>query len=71
MGSFFFYLQLQGYTLDAVTSVPSVVNSGSSSNPIAGAEVHMKFMVSSALKKETQEHVYFVKGDGTFKTISQ
>lgn len=59
-----------GYKLDAVTSVPSVSNSGSSDNPVASAEVHMKFSVSTALKKDSQEHAYYMKGDGSFMSLN-
>ncbi len=59
-----------GYTLNAVSSIPSVVNAGTSSNPIAGAEVHMKYSVSTAIKKDSGENVYYVKGDGSFSPIN-
>jgi hypothetical protein len=59
-----------GYTLNAITSVPSVFNKGTSSNPIAAAEVHMQFTVSTAIKKDIQEHVYYVKGDGSFEHVN-
>lgn len=59
-----------GYKLDAITSVPSVTNSGSSDNPIASAEVHMHFSVTSATKKDSQEHAYYVKGDGSFQQLN-
>jgi hypothetical protein len=59
-----------GYKLDAMTSVPSIANSGSTDNPVASAEVHMKFSVTTAIKKDSQEHAYYVKGDGSFMSLN-
>jgi hypothetical protein len=59
-----------GYKLDAVTTVPSISNSGSTDNPVASAEVHMKFSVTTAIKKDSQEHAYYVKGDGSFMSLN-
>jgi len=58
-----------GFKLDAITSVPSVMNTGSSDNPIASAEVHMHYSVTSAVKKDSQESVFYVKGDGSFQQL--
>jgi hypothetical protein len=59
-----------GYTLNAVTSISSVINAGSHSNPIAAAEVHMKYIISTSIKKDSVENVYYVKGDGSFTSLN-
>jgi hypothetical protein len=59
-----------GYSLSAQTSIPTVLNMGTSDNPIAGAEIHLSYQVDTILKKQQFDWVFFAKGDGSFKLIN-
>lgn len=47
-----------------------LIKKGTDQNPIAGAEVHIAYSISTVLKVSKMEDIYFVEGDGTFKIIS-
>lgn len=58
-----------GYSLDAVASVPSITNAGSTQNPIAAAELLIDATVKTPLNTARMSASYYVKGDGMFKAL--
>jgi hypothetical protein len=60
---------LWGYTFNAQVSVPNVTNAGTSSNPLAAAEVLVSWTVDTVLKHEQQSSDYYVRGDGSFEQL--
>ncbi len=59
-----------GYSFDSEASVPSVINLGSKTAPVAGMELQIKWTVKTALKHEQQQSAYFVDGKGGFKDLN-
>ncbi|HTL11156.1 MAG TPA: hypothetical protein VL588_01630 [Bdellovibrionota bacterium] len=55
-----------GYTFNATGTVPSVVNAGTSSSPLAAAEVLVDWSIDTALKHSQSSRSYYVRGDGLF-----
>lgn len=60
---------LWGYSFDVKAEVPEVFNMGTSGNPIAAANVIVKWKVSTALKNITESDQYVVNGLGVLKTL--
>lgn len=60
-----------GYHLSLDASVPdsSVVNVGSSENPVAGMMATLNFHISTAIKDSQGKGLYFLQGDGLFKEV--
>jgi hypothetical protein len=59
-----------GYHLDASGGVPSVTNAGTSDDPVAGAQVDVRWNVKTVLKEGDYSASYFVRGDGAFKDLN-
>ena len=59
-----------GYKFNAQATVPSVVNSGTKQNPVASAQLVMKWSVDTVLRHMESSTAYVVRGDGTFEDIS-
>lgn len=60
-----------GYTFNAQTLVPNVVNVGTEAAPIAGAETSIKWEVITPVKHHVMTESYFVRGDGQFVNINE
>jgi hypothetical protein len=58
-----------GYSLDAVASIPSITNAGSTTNPVAGAELLIDATVKTPLNTARMSASYYVRGDGLFKAL--
>lgn len=59
-----------GYTFNANVEVPSVLNTGTKENPIAGAEVQLHWSVDTVVKHIQSTVNFFVKGNGTFINLN-
>jgi hypothetical protein len=55
-----------GWNFQASVSVPSIVNTGSSASPVAGASVELSYKLK-ALNSVERTESFFVKGDGYFQ----
>lgn len=51
-----------GFQLDANAVVPSVFNTGTKKNPVAGMQMNMEWKVTSPLSHEQATETYFVSG---------
>ncbi len=62
---------LWGYKCSIVAEVPdsTIVNVGTSTEPVAGMQVNLKWKIATVLKETNGKHVYFVQGDGFFQEI--
>jgi len=60
---------LWGYTLNMNATIPSVVNVGSSEDPIAAMTVKLGWTIKTVIKESQGSGVYFVRGDGQFSDI--
>lgn len=60
---------LWGYTLNMNATIPSVVNVGSSEDPIAAMTVKLGWVIKTVVKESQGSGVYFVRGDGQFSDI--
>lgn len=58
-----------GFSLDAAVEIPSLVNLGSNTDPVAGMQIDVKWKASSYFKEITQSASVFVQGDGPSKTL--
>lgn len=58
-----------GFKLDVETSVPSVVNAGSSTQPVGAMELLVKWTVSTALQHVEHSQSFYVRGDGQFSDL--
>ncbi len=54
-----------GYTFNASTQIPEVVNVGTKVNPVAGMELDVNWVVKTAVKESRSSAAYFIRGDGT------
>lgn len=59
-----------GFTLTAQVTVPSVINQGSTSNPVAGATINLNYKLSALNTQESMES-FFVNGNGGFSWINK
>jgi hypothetical protein len=59
-----------GYTFNAKTVVPTVLNSGTKENPVGAAELELQWSVDTVMKSHRKSVNYFVKGDGSFVNLS-
>jgi len=61
-----------GYRFDMHSYVPdsSVVNVGSSQNPIAAMQIKLTWKISTYVKDSTNTSVYYIQGDGYFSEIA-
>lgn len=58
-----------GYNMDVTVSVPSVSNAGSSTSPIAAAQLLIASNVSTIINTSQNTESYYVRGDGVFKSM--
>lgn len=59
-----------GYYFSAQALVPNVTNAGSSEDPIAAAELMLRYTVKTTLKHSEVTSSFYVRGDGNFKDLS-
>jgi hypothetical protein len=62
---------LWGYHFTMATSVPdtSVVNVGTSQDPVAGMMVTLNWHISTPIKDSQGQGLYFLQGDGVYKEV--
>jgi hypothetical protein len=60
-----------GYQFDATAEVANVVNVGSSSSPIGGMELLLRWKVSTVMNEVEQTASYFVRGDGAMVDLTR
>ncbi|KAL9650423.1 hypothetical protein ABK040_004648 [Willaertia magna] len=53
-----------GYTFNAEVTLPSIVNAGSSKNPVAQAMIELDYQISTPLKTSKNSDSFTVRGDG-------
>jgi hypothetical protein len=60
-----------GYTFGVDATIPdtSIVNVGTSADPVAGMLVQLGWRISTPIKASSGQSVYFVQGDGVFREI--
>ncbi|MDE2490521.1 MAG: hypothetical protein KGM24_06710 [Elusimicrobia bacterium] len=60
-----------GYHFSMSASVPdtSIVNVGTSADPVAGMMADLSWHISTALKDSQGQGLYFLQGDGAFKEV--
>lgn len=58
-----------GYTFSVNVTIPSITNAGTTTSPIAAAEVLVSWTVDTVINHEQQTADYYVRGDGTFQTL--
>lgn len=58
-----------GYTFNARVAIPSVLNVGSKTAPVAGIEIQIRYSVDTVMKHYEETHDFFVRGDGQFKKL--
>jgi hypothetical protein len=58
-----------GYTFEAQASVPSVTNAGTVKEPVAAAQLQLRWAVSTVLKRDETTVDYYVRGDGYFQAL--
>ena len=59
-----------GYKLNAEVSIPDVINVGTDQDPIAGAQIDVKWHVGTVFKSDDRAESYFVRGDGDLVQIA-
>jgi hypothetical protein len=59
-----------GYTFNADATVPSVVNTGTRRDPVAGMELMLKWSVDTVMKHNEGTASFFVQGDGQFTDLT-
>ncbi len=52
-----------GFEFDASAAIPSVFNTGSKQNPVAGMQMNMEWKVTSPMAHEQGTEAYFVSGE--------
>jgi hypothetical protein len=58
-----------GFTFNANAEVPSVFNTGSSGQPVAGMQLLMKWSVDTVMSHIEQAETFYVGGDNTMKHL--
>lgn len=58
-----------GYTFNALTEVPTVFNSGTKEDPVAGMQLNIKWQINTVLLHNEQTEVFYVGGDGALKHL--
>lgn len=58
-----------GYTFNANAEVPSVFNTGSAEQPVAGMQMLMKWSVDTVMTHAESAETYYVGGDNTMKEM--
>jgi hypothetical protein len=59
-----------GYEFNAEATIPSVVNAGTTADPVAGMEIQLHWSVDTILKHSESTTSFFVRGDGAFTNLS-
>ena len=60
---------LWGYTAESSAYVPSVINLGTSADPVAGMELQVKWHVKTLLVDDQGQAGYFVDGKGNYRSL--
>lgn len=58
------------FAFDAAIPDKSIVNVGTSADPVAGMMVQLGWRVATPIKDSSGESVYFVQGDGGFREVA-
>ncbi len=58
-----------GYKFNAISEVPTVYNSGTSENPVAGMHLNMKWSVETVMQTNIKTESFVIGGDGSFKRL--
>ncbi len=59
-----------GYTFEAEGVVPSILNVGTSADPVAGMSLDLKWKVVTVMKHHERTQSFFIRGDGAFENLS-
>lgn len=59
-----------GFQLDAAAAIPSVFNTGSKQDPVAGMQMNMQWKVTSPVAHEQSTESYFVSGNNSIKQLN-
>lgn len=59
-----------GYNVAVEGGVPAVANAGTKENPLAQAEILVRWNVKTVVKEARTTASFFVRGDGTFSRLS-
>jgi hypothetical protein len=60
---------LFGFNLNVNTVVPTVYNTGTSSNPVAGMQMDLKWQLSTIASENRGAVSYVIEGNGGFKRL--
>ncbi|MNL55313.1 hypothetical protein D3C87_1787160 [compost metagenome] len=58
-----------GFEFAANAEIPSVFNTGSNEQPVAGMQMNMKWMVKSAMSHNVATESFYVGGDNKMKKL--
>lgn len=58
-----------GWSFEANATVPTIFNTGTRSNPVAGMNLLLEWKVSTMLNENIQTNEYFIGGNGLFKAL--
>ena len=59
-----------GYNFDMQAAVPSVTNSGTSTDPVGAAQLQLSWKVNTPLKHSQSTQSFYVQGTGAFMDLS-
>lgn len=61
-----------GYTVDMTAEVPdsTIANVGTAENPIAAMQVQLRYSIHTIIKDVQERQIYYVRGDGQFKSLT-
>lgn len=61
-----------GYNLDMTAVVPdsTIVNVGSSDDPVAAMQLQLKWKVHNPIEDRQGKYIYYMRGDGVFQDLS-
>lgn len=59
-----------GFTFNAEAKIPSVVNAGTSEDPVGAMELMLSWKVNTVMKHSESTASYFVRGDGQFVDLT-
>lgn len=62
-------VQWGGFTLNANVEVPSVFNTGTKEDPVAGMQMVVKWSVGSIISNVQQSETYYISGDNSMKEL--
>jgi hypothetical protein len=58
-----------GWSFEANATVPTVFNTGTRANPVAGMNLLLEWKVSTLMNENIQTNEYFIGGNGLFKAL--